>query len=133
MSENALYSERQARLVLAGMISQRSVLSRSSLTLSVRFRLLAILPLLTAPLSVAGSSLIIYTILAERRKKLEGVYHRLMLGMSTADFISSLSMIVLGPWAVAQDASEFSPGARGNVRTCDASGFFLILGSGSMW
>jgi hypothetical protein len=88
---------------------------------------------LTAPLSVAGSSLIIYVILSEGWPSLrKSVYHRLVLGMSTLDFINSLSMVVFGPWALPADY-PYAVGARGSVTTCTISGVFLNVIFGTMF
>lgn len=88
-------------------------------------RILGILPLLTAPFSALGSSYILYTILVERKKTLQSVYHRLMLAISIVDLLTSMGMIILGPWAVPSTAVRYVAGARGTVATCEASGFFL--------
>lgn len=93
---------------------------------------LGYLPLASAPFSIFGSSLILYLILSEARQKLRSPYHRLMLGLSTLDFLNSLMMVVLGPWAV-PEGTEFVVGARGTITTCEISGFFLNLIFGSMW
>eukprot|EP00527_Entomoneis_sp_CCMP2396_P007607 CAMPEP_0198137414 /NCGR_PEP_ID=MMETSP1443-20131203/894_1 /TAXON_ID=186043 /ORGANISM="Entomoneis sp., Strain CCMP2396" /LENGTH=370 /DNA_ID=CAMNT_0043798819 /DNA_START=73 /DNA_END=1185 /DNA_ORIENTATION=- len=88
-------------------------------------RILGILPVLLAPLSVAGSSLIIFAIHKERQTALKSVYHRLVLGVSCMDWLGSISLIVFGPWAVPKEAEYFVAGARGSFTTCEVSGFFL--------
>lgn len=108
--------------------------SRDELIFTARQqRLLGILPLFTAPFSTVGSSLIIYTIWVERDRTLKSVYHRLIFAISTLDWIVSLSMIILGPWAVPESAKLYVAGARGTVQSCEASGFFLNYLFGNMW
>ena len=81
---------------------------------------------LSAPWSVAGSALIIWVILNERKSLRKSVYHRLMLGMSTQDLCNSLGILVLGPWAMPQDTIYDLIHARGTFRTCSVAGFFLV-------
>ena len=88
----------------------------------------------SAPCSVAGSTLIIWVILHQQRthsnKALlqNSVYHRIMLGLSTLDFFNSFGMLVLGPWALPrqQEDNTSSLHARGNFTTCTMAGFFLV-------
>ena len=96
-------------------------------------RVLGYIPLLTAPLSLLGSGLIVYVILLERNKTLKSTYHRMVLGMSTLDFVNSLSIIVFGPWAAPKEASYFVAGAKGTFQTCEVAGFFLNLMFGTMY
>ncbi|KAL7563246.1 hypothetical protein ACA910_015738 [Epithemia clementina (nom. ined.)] len=93
---------------------------------------LAVIPYFTAPWSVVGSSLILWSIWYDRRELLKHVYHRIVLGMSCFDLASSLGMLVLGPWAVPSDW-PYGRSGRGNVSTCEASGFLLNLSFGTMW
>jgi hypothetical protein len=92
---------------------------------------LIIAPYFTAPLSIIGSGLILYVIWKERREKLQKTYHRLVLGMSLFNFMNSLSIVVLGHWAVPEQTAI--RGASGTVTTCAIAGFFLNLVFGSMW
>jgi len=96
-------------------------------------RVLGYIPLLTAPLSLLGSGLIVYIILVERTKTFKSTYHRMVLGMSTLDFVNSLSIIVFGPWAAPKAASYFVAGAKGTFQTCEVAGFFLNLMFGTMY
>ncbi|KAL7563244.1 hypothetical protein ACA910_015736 [Epithemia clementina (nom. ined.)] len=93
---------------------------------------LAVIPYFTAPWSVLGSSLILWSIWYDRRALLKHVYHRIVLGMSCVDLVSSLGMLVVGPWAVPSDW-PYGRSGRGNVTTCEASGFLLQLSFGTMW
>lgn len=83
----------------------------------------------SAPLSVVGSALIIWVILHDRKKSLlkNSPYHRIMLGLSTVDFIVSLAMIVLGPWAVPEFIEYPFVGNRAKSWTpCTVGGFFNV-------
>ena len=57
---------------------------------------LAILPYISAPLSGVGSAVIIYVIVRGKRNAKIQTYERLMLGMSTLDFISSFGLVAFG-------------------------------------
>ena len=80
---------------------------------------------LSAPLSILGSTLIIYVIFAERQKLATSAYHRIMLGMSILDWMTSMSVVVLGPWVV-PDEIDFVHHGHGSFRTCAVAGFFLV-------
>jgi hypothetical protein len=92
---------------------------------------LGYLPLLSAPLSLAGSLAIMYVIVTDNSNKIE-VYQRLMLGMSTMDFLSSFGLVFLGSWAMPKDTS-YVVGARGSVESCEAAGFLVNFIFGTMW
>ena len=70
------------------------------------------LPYLSAPPSAIGSALIIYTIAVDKYLEI-GTYHRLILGMSIMDFISSFGFTAFGHWAVPA-GTNFVVGASGN-------------------
>ena len=93
---------------------------------------LALLPYFTAPWSVAGSCLILWSIWFDRKELLQHVYHRLMLAISLSDLVSSMGFLVLGPWAVPSDW-PYGRSGRGTNETCEASGFFFHLGTISIW
>ena len=93
---------------------------------------LAIIPYFTAPWSVAGSSLILWSIWYDRKELLKHVYHRIMVGISFFDWMSSMGLLIFGPWAVPSDW-PYGRSGRGTVGTCEASGFFLNLSFGAMW
>ena len=101
-------------------------------------RILSFIHLGTAPFSVAGSAWIIYKIffpIDDRQKKLKQVFHRLMIGLSTFDLISSLNMIISQPWLAPKSLTDNGLvfGAIGNSTTCAAAGFFQIFLEGSAW
>ena len=93
---------------------------------------LAFLPYFTAPLSVVGADLTLWAIWFDRRTLLQQVYQRIMLALSVLNLITSLAMIILGPWAVPTDYA-YGRSGRGHVATCEASGFFLTLYVGTIW
>ena len=84
---------------------------------------LAILPSISAPFSVLGSSLIIY-MLIHRPDDRPRTYRRLLLGVSVFDIVLS-SVVMLGPLPVPQETGAFM--ARGNTATCSAAGFGLSI------
>ena len=99
---------------------------------SAQATFLAFIPYFSAPWSLAGSSLILWAIWFDRKELLKHVHHRMMLAISVFDFFSSLSMLVLGPWAVPSDW-EYGRSGRGSLATCQAMGFMLNFMFGSMY
>jgi hypothetical protein len=90
-----------------------------------QYKVLSIIPMCTAPLSVLGSATITYMILSRRKERLKQSYHRIMLATSTADFVFSTSL-GLGALAVPRDSGALF--ARGTVATCTAQGVFIHTG-----
>ena len=86
--------------------------------------LLAILPKITGALSALGSAYIIQDVLRDPRKRKEGIFHRLMLGLSVMDFLFSFFSYVLSTWPMPKGYLKY---AVGTVGTCDAVGFFQAL------
>lgn len=78
-----------------------------------------IIPRITGSLSLAGSAFIVYHVV--RRKKLAKVQHRILLGMSLADMVSSICTI-LGRIPATRNDAVF-PG-YGTTGLCTAQGFF---------
>ena len=90
-------------------------------------RVLAILPYLTAPLSVLGSSAIIYVLIKEgmlRKRASNPSFGRLMLGLSTMDIVFSFTILIFGSWAV-PEGSPYAYNPRGSTTTCNIAGFFM--------
>ena len=84
---------------------------------------LTIAPALTATLSIAGSSTIVYAIVwrADRNTNLARVQFRLLLGLCVADIINSLLWVV---WSLPIPRGTVGVwGALGNKSTCDFQGF----------
>jgi len=79
----------------------------------------------TAALSILGSSLIIYMILSDWKRKLDRPFHRLVLMMSIFDFLQSAAMAVANT-AFPQESNI--DGAKGNTQTCAIQSFFIALG-----
>ena len=87
------------------------------------------IPHFTGCLSLLGSGWIIARVLFDAKKR-ERVYHRIMLGLSTFDFFLSFWMF-MSTWAQPSDYSWVENRERGygSIGTCEASGFFITLGS----
>jgi len=79
----------------------------------------------TGTFSILGSSLIIYMIISDRKRKLVRPYHRLMLLMSFFDVLQSIALVI-SVRAVPVESNIY--GAKGNINTCMTQGFFLMLG-----
>lgn len=100
-------------------------------------------------LSAIGSAWIVYSMVAgakdaaDRKKKLDRTFDRLLLCLCAADLVSSMSFF-LGSWSVpANPPSEYPvhtyyaepwdvmfPQASGNMATCTAQGFFVSVAGG---
>ena len=81
----------------------------------------------TGSLSVIASTAIIWHIL----RSFDGIsttYHRLVFGLCIADFMTSAAF-ALNKLMVPREMDYFTPNARGNVRTCDAQGYIIVVGS----
>jgi len=87
-----------------------------------------------APLSVAGSSLLLTSIYRGARtlKTTQlNTYRRLMIGISVLD-LSWSGALMFGPLPINAELGALGvPGAHGNAQTCTAQGFFTQLGLGS--
>mmetsp|Transcript_11172 Transcript_11172/g.15727 ORF Transcript_11172/g.15727 Transcript_11172/m.15727 type:complete len:398 (+) Transcript_11172:133-1326(+) len=79
----------------------------------------------TSLLSLAGSSLIIYIILYDLRRKLSRANNRLILAMSTCDILNS-SALIFSTAPIPRDTGIY--GAIGNQATCTTQGFFINFG-----
>lgn len=81
----------------------------------------------TAIVSVTSSCLLLW-ILHKTPERFSTTYHRLLLGMSVADILFSLSGITFGA-AAPSELSYVVWNARGNLATCQVFGFFNAVGS----
>ena len=86
--------------------------------------LIAILPKITGGLSAVGSGYIIQNVLRDPRKRGGSSFHRLMLGLSTSDFLSSFFVFFLSTWPMPRGYMKYAVGTLG---TCDAAGFFVAF------
>ena len=93
-----------------------------------QLKVLAILPIISGPLSLLGSTLILLKIFRERKKRLSQTYHRILLGFSTLDIIGSFAYCF--STLPSPIGTPNTWGARGNDATCSAQGFFLVIGTG---
>lgn len=81
---------------------------------------LVLIPKATGFLSMCGSlAIIIHILKSQKRRRL--VYHRLLLGMSCYDLVSSF-FLFLSSWAVPSDTDMFW--ASGSTATCTIHGMF---------
>ena len=90
------------------------------MSFSAQEKAIAIVPKFTALLSMFGSGFIIYKVLKKPRSQ-QTTYHRLMLGMSACDLLSS-TCFFLTTWPIPSDENVYA--ASGNQATCIAQGFF---------
>jgi len=99
--------------------------------------LLEVMPLLTAPLSMMGSFLILWYLLWNHMQGKESLrqslYHRLMVSLSLLDGLSSTSLLVLGPWVVPAAIPFTNLGRAHSYGACEAAGFLTNVLFGSMW
>lgn len=98
---------------------------------SVKVQALNIIPMISGSLSIIGSSLTIYIILSDRKRKLPLIFYRLILGMTIFDistafgcFMSSIP-VPMHRESVMEDKAWF---AAGNDVTCTVQGFLFQLG-----
>jgi len=89
---------------------------------------LILMSVISASLSIAGSSVIVYKVIKNRQKA--SPYDRLLLGLSTCDIISSINAAV-GPFL---SPAETSPRiwAVGTDTTCTFSGFLFQFSISAM-
>jgi hypothetical protein len=77
-------------------------------------------------LSIAGSAIILYMILSDRRVKLKRVHNRILLGMSAFEIINSSAWLM--SVSAVPKGTDGSYGAKGNQQTCTLQGFMLQVG-----
>ncbi len=101
--------------------------------LSVRVKIISIVPHFTGALSIIGSSCIIFGIVRRRirvrrasitTRRRKRTYHRLMLALSCCDLLSSVAFF-LSTWVIPQGENEgwknpYHYAAVGNEQTCTA-------------
>jgi hypothetical protein len=74
-------------------------------------------------ISLVGSSYVIQDVLQNKQKR-NHTFHRLMVGLSTSDILSSFFVHMLSTTPLPKGYHVF---AVGNVATCDAQGFIMFL------
>lgn len=87
---------------------------------------LAIVPKVSASLSILGSTWIIIEVLTRKNKR-QNVYNRLLCAMSFFDVTTAAGMFA-STWPIPED-SEGIAFASGNQRSCEIQGFFLQMGT----
>jgi hypothetical protein len=100
----------------------------SSLTLA-QDKALSLTPVFSGLLSSWGSVTIIYMIFTSSQGS---CYKRIMLGLSVADLVSSLT-IALQAFMLPSDSQPERVWAVGNEASCTAMGFFHQLSQASVW
>ena len=81
-------------------------------------------------LSALGSLWIIYRIVVVTKSHQKQVYPRLMLGLSSLDFVSGLGHLVFGNWAMPVESGI--SGAKGSFTTCEIAGYIINFGTGTV-
>ena len=78
--------------------------------------------------SIVGSSIVIYQIIAPKKRKamLKTMYNRIILTISTMDVIGSLAMF-MSTWPIPKDTihDDWIWGNIGNQTTCNIQGYFI--------
>lgn len=91
-----------------------------------QMKALAIVPKISGSLSLLGSLFVLQDILRNKKKRGESVYHKIMLGLSLFDAMSSAANI-FSTWPSPSNSSIY--GALGTTATCTAQGFFNEMGN----
>ena len=93
-------------------------------------RILESLYYVTPPLSLLGSALLLYALVAGQRAVLRNrvspTYVQLLGGFAVMDVMQSVVWLVLGPWAMPQ-GTPYGVSARGSQALCNVKGFFFSL------
>lgn len=86
---------------------------------------------LSAFLSLAGASYILFDILSHRQTR-QTVYHKLLLGMATFDMVTAIAWL-FATAPVDKELGGHIEGAMGDELTCTAQAFFIQLGFTSVF
>lgn len=86
---------------------------------------IAVFTVIGGTLSLLGSSLIVQNIVRKKKYK-KDTYHRLLLGCSLCDIVTSVGWI-MAPFA-APKASSYRVLSIGNTASCSATGFLIQFG-----
>ena len=76
-------------------------------------------------ISCLGSGYILQDVLRNPDKRTKSIYHRIMVGLSTMDILSSVFFFVLGSWSMPKGSWLW---AAGNIITCDIASFLGGMG-----
>ena len=87
---------------------------------------IALVPKFTGMLSFISSTFLVQHILRSKKQRMS-VYSRIIVGVSTADMLSSFFGFFLSTWPMPAD-TWLAYGASGTVQTCSMQGFFFQLG-----
>jgi len=109
-------------------------------TISGQRKALALIPKFTGGLSLLGSLFLSFDIIfrydegnnsrrrGPQQRKINSIYHRIMLGLSIFDFIASF-VNILSTWPTPSDQAGVVFLASGSTATCTAQGFFNEFGN----
>ena len=87
-----------------------------------------IIPTVTGTISFLSSSAIIYVILRSK-SGIKTTYHRIILGLSIADCITSFVILLTTIPMPKNVIYPFALASYGNVATCEAQGLIYIIGN----
>jgi len=87
------------------------------------------MPRIGSLLSILGSSILIYSVLSDRQKR-KKVTGELLVTLSAFDIIGSLGYVFT---TLPTPATDYIEGGKGNSASCTAQGFFIQLGTISMF
>jgi hypothetical protein len=92
-----------------------------------------VVPKISAAISTLGSGYIVYEVFSCKRRWQESPYHRILLGLSISDILTSFFVFFLGSWMMPAEGIE-GPGeisGKGTQATCNFQGFMGQLGIAS--
>lgn len=87
---------------------------------------LAIIPKFTGMISFVCSGFLVQHILRSKKQR-RSPYSRIIVGLSTADMLSSFFGFFLSTWPMPSD-TWLAYGSAGNVHSCNMQGFFFQMG-----
>ena len=101
---------------------------------ATQVRVLSWIYYVTPPISMLGSTTILYAIYYGRlvaRNAFKKTFLRLTVGFCVLDLIQSAGILAFGPWAMPV-GTPYVMNASGNIATCNLNGFFTHLAWG-LW
>jgi hypothetical protein len=92
-----------------------------------------VVPKISGALSILGSGYIVYEVLSCKKRWKESPYHRILLGLSISDILTSFFVFFLGSWMIPAEGTEgpYESSAKGTQVTCNFQGFMVMLGLAS--
>lgn len=105
--------------------------SDSNLYSEDQMRILQLIPYFSGTMSVLGSVAVIHVLRVDPKEQKPSPFRRLMFALSINDIIFSAGHVIFGSWAVPK-GSPYALHPRGNITTCNISGFFHHLVTGAV-